>query len=64
LDGIGIAAASRVPGLDARSYIEQSILEPGAYVVDGFPDGVMPPNLGDRLSDAELQALVDYLLGQ
>jgi cytochrome c oxidase subunit 2 len=62
LDGIGAAAASIVPGMDARAYLEQSILDPGAYVVEGFPSGVMPPDFGERLSDEELNALVEYLL--
>src|SRR3972149_974930 len=62
LDGIGAAAGSFVPGLDARAYLEQSILDPEAFVVEGFPSGGMPPNFGDRLTGEELQALVDYLL--
>jgi cytochrome c oxidase subunit 2 len=64
LDGIGAVAGSFVPGLDARAYLEQSILDPEAFVVEGFPSGVMPPNFGDRLTGEELQALVDYLLSQ
>lgn len=64
LDGIAELAANHVPGLDARAYLEQSILEPGAYVVEGYPDGVMPTNFGERMRDDELQVLVDYLLSQ
>jgi len=64
LDGIGTTAASRVPGLDARAYIEQSILDPHAFVAEGFPSGVMPPNFGERLSQEQLRALIDYLLSQ
>jgi hypothetical protein len=64
LDGIGTRAASAVEGLDAASYIEQSVLDPEAHIVEGFPSGVMPPNFGERLTAEELQALVDYLLAQ
>jgi cytochrome c oxidase subunit 2 len=64
LDGIGERAASAIQGLEARAYIEQSILEPDAHVVEGFPSGVMPPNFGERLTAEDLQALVDYLLSQ
>jgi hypothetical protein len=53
-----------VPGLDAQAYIEQSILDPNAFVVEGFPSGVMPQDFRSRLSQDELQALVDYLLSQ
>jgi cytochrome c551/c552 len=64
LNGIGARAASAVAGLEAASYIEQSILDPEAHVVEGFPSGVMPPNFGERLTAEELQTLVDYLLAQ
>jgi cytochrome c oxidase subunit 2 len=64
LDGIGETAASRVPGLDAEGYLRESILRPSAFVVPGFPDGLMPPNFGERLSAQELTILVNYLLGQ
>jgi mono/diheme cytochrome c family protein len=62
LDGIGTRAASAVEGLEAGPYIEQSILDPDAHVVEGSPSGVMPLNFGERLTAEELQALVDYLL--
>jgi cytochrome c oxidase subunit II len=45
-----------------ESYVEESIVEPGAKVAQGFPDGVMPEDFGDKLSDEELDALVSYLL--
>lgn len=64
LEGIATTAAGRIPGVDARTYIEQSIVDPGAFVVEGFPDGVMPRDFGERMSDAELEAIVNYLLMQ
>jgi cytochrome c oxidase subunit 2 len=44
------------------AYVKQSIVKPGAVVVKGFPDGVMPQDFGDKLSPKELDALVKYLL--
>ena len=52
-------AATRVPGLDARAYVRQSIREPGAYRVPGY--GAVMPDLG--LSDTDIDSLVAFLLG-
>jgi cytochrome c oxidase subunit 2 len=46
---------------DAK-FIRQSIVDPSAEVEEGFQDGVMPQNFGERLSKEELDALVKYLL--
>jgi nitric oxide reductase subunit C len=62
LAGIARRAASRMPELDARQYLELSIIKPGAYVVDGFSDGVMPPSIAKQLTSDELGSLVDFLL--
>lgn len=62
LAGIASRAANRVPGLDARAYITQSIMEPDAYVVDGYPDNQMPEDFPDQLSSEDLHAVVAYLL--
>lgn len=61
LAGIGTHAAERIPGMDARTYIEQSILKPDAYIVEGFPNA-MPNEFGKKLSGEELDALVHFLL--
>lgn len=61
LDGLGQVAVSRVSGLSPDAYIRQSILEPGMYVVDGYTP-VMPANFGTKLSENEIDILVDYLL--
>lgn len=60
LDGIARVAAGRVPGLDAEGYLRQSILEPGAYVVRGYFNGM--PALRARMTDQEVDDLVRYLL--
>ena len=42
-------------------YIMESIVEPSAYVVKGFPDNTMPKVFGQKLSAGALKKLVDYL---
>jgi cytochrome c oxidase subunit II len=44
-----------------EAYIEESIVDPSAQIADGFQDGIMPTNFGDRLEPAQLDALVKYL---
>ena len=61
LHGIAAQAGDRVPGLDASQYIQQSILQPDAYLVEGF-DNLMPSTLGKQLTGEELDALTSYLL--
>jgi cytochrome c oxidase subunit 2 len=58
LAGIGDRAGTLVDGLSAEEYIEQSIREPGAFIVDGFP-AVMPE--WSHLGDDSIDALVTYL---
>ena len=62
LAGIGAAAGGRVEGLSAEEYLSQSILEPDAYVVDGFPSGVMPARLASDLPEDQLKSLLVYML--
>jgi cytochrome c oxidase subunit 2 len=50
-----------VPGQDADS-VRQSIVDPDAEISPGFQPGLMPSDYQDRLSEQQLDALVDYLL--
>jgi mono/diheme cytochrome c family protein len=61
LDHIGTVAATRRTGLSAQEYVQQSILDPGAFLVPGYQDS-MPRDLGRDLSNTDLDALVAYLL--
>jgi mono/diheme cytochrome c family protein len=61
LEGIATAAVNRVNGMDAQSYIEQSILEPSAYIPDGFSD-LMPATYTETLSEDEFEALIAFLM--
>ncbi len=60
LDHIGTVAGSREPGVPADQYLRQSVTEPGAYLVPGYPDS-MPRGLGSRISPSDLDALIAYL---
>lgn len=62
LAGIATRAATRVPGMSAEEYIRQSILEPDAYVVPGFPAGQMVQNLGEILTPEQIDDLVAFLM--
>jgi mono/diheme cytochrome c family protein len=44
-----------------RDYIAESVLEPGAYVVEGYPDQAMPRWYGQKLSAAALEKMAGYL---
>ena len=61
LAGVATRAETRVQDYDARAYIETSILNPSAYIVDGFND-VMPKNFGKDLTSADFDAIVAFLL--
>lgn len=63
LAGVGDRAADRVAGLDAAAYLRESILDPDAFVVEGYRAGQMLPIYEERLSDDDLDALIEYLLG-
>ncbi len=60
--GLAERAADRIPGMSAEEYIRQSILDPDAYVVEGFPSGQMVPNLDDVLSEQQINDLLAFLM--
>lgn len=62
---VGIRAASRRPGLTPIEYLIESILTPDAFVVPGYPAGVMkaPDEPPISLKDDEVVALATYLAG-
>lgn len=53
-------AESKVSGQSADDYIYQSIIYPNEYIVDEYPENVMP-QIFINLSEEELTALVSYL---
>jgi len=60
LERVGQIGGRRVPGVSAVEYLSQSITDPGAYLVPGYPDS-MPRGLAGALSPEDLAALVAYL---
>lgn len=69
LSNIGNIARERVADLSAEAYLQQSILEPNAYIVPDCPNGpclanIMPQDYGERLTSAQVDMLVTYLLLQ
>lgn len=60
-EGIAARAAERRPPMTAAAYLYESIIHPEAYVVDGYPNS-MVPNFGNRVSDQELADMLAYLL--
>ena len=63
LDNIATIAEGRIPEQSAAEYIRDSITDPDAYTVEGFQEGLMQATMaGIPLSDADVEALVEYLL--
>jgi mono/diheme cytochrome c family protein len=44
------------------AFIRESIVNPDAEVAEGFSDGLMPEDYGEKLSDQELDDLVAFLV--
>lgn len=57
--GVGLTAAARDATLTADEYLEQSIRDPGAYVVDGFSN--LMPKTYSRLPQDDVDDLIAYL---
>jgi mono/diheme cytochrome c family protein len=62
LNGVGARAAKRKPGSSAKQYLIESLLDPGAYIVEGYPN-IMPhvdkPPIA--LNRSEVWAVVAFL---
>lgn len=69
LSAIGYEAGGRVAGMSAAEYIDQSIVNPNAYLAPVCPNGpclpnIMPKDYSSRLSAEQLDTLVTFLLEQ
>jgi mono/diheme cytochrome c family protein len=60
LDELKTAAGDREPGKSAEDYVRESITTPDAFLVQGFGNAM--PSFEGRLTDDQIQALIDYLL--
>jgi mono/diheme cytochrome c family protein len=56
-----LAQAAQGQGGSPEDFVRESIVDPDAVVAEGFQSGVMPA-IGERLTDEQLNALVEYLL--
>jgi cytochrome c oxidase subunit II len=52
---------AQTAGKPLDDFIRESIVDPDAYVEQGYQKGVMPPNFGQTLKPNEIDALVQYL---
>lgn len=56
---VALADGSTVKADDA--YLKESIVNPGAKLVKGFANGLMPATFKDKLTDAQVTAIVEYI---
>jgi nitric oxide reductase subunit C len=61
LAGIARRADGRIEGVQAREYMKDSIMTPGKYLVEGYPD-LMPTTLSETLNEEEVEAVLSYLM--
>ena len=57
---IGPDLAATLKGMP-RSYIRESIVEPGKIAAVGFQTGAMPEDYGTRIPPAQLEQLVEFI---
>lgn len=64
-DPVAVRAAQRKPDLEPIEYLVESIVDPDAYVVEGYVRGIMkhPDQPPIELADEEMVALAAYLAG-
>jgi mono/diheme cytochrome c family protein len=60
LDKLATDAAKANRGSLAQ-YVQESIVDPNAYVVPGYPGSVMPQTFGQQLSKSQVADLVAFL---
>jgi mono/diheme cytochrome c family protein len=65
---IGVRAGERIKQTDytgsattVQGYLLESIVDPDAFVVDGYDPGLMPHDFGDRLTRQQAADLIVYL---
>jgi mono/diheme cytochrome c family protein len=59
---IGARCGQRVEGEDCKTYLHRSLVDPGAYVVEGFQP--IMPDMSRTMSDAQVWSMVAYLQSQ
>ena len=61
LSNIGTRAATTVPDQSAVEYLRTSIIDPDAYLVGGFQEGIMYREYRPALTEQQLNDMVAYL---
>jgi hypothetical protein len=61
---IGTRAATRKPGYSAELYIYESIVNPNAYLVEGFQPDLMPKTFKETLTPQDLANVIAFMLAQ
>jgi mono/diheme cytochrome c family protein len=56
---IGSRCSARVQGQDCKTYLHESLIQPGKFVVEGFQP--IMPDMSKTLSAAQIWSLVAYL---
>lgn len=59
---LAVRAETRRPGYSADLYLYESMVAPNAYVVPGFQQDIMPPEISETLTEQDLADLVAYLM--
>lgn len=62
LGAIGARCGQRVEGEDCKAYLHQSMIDPNAYVVEGFQP--IMPDMSRTLSEAQIWSLIAFLQSQ
>jgi|GEM_PF-1829509 len=44
-----------------EAYLQEAIVAPNTKIVQGFPPSIMPQDFGDRLSEDQIQAIIEYI---
>ncbi len=62
LDGVGARAKTSIPGMTDIEYLTQSVYEPRAFIVEGYPSVMTPVNEAPMsLSELDILMVVAYL---
>ena len=62
LGAIGARCGQRVAGEDCKAYLHQSMVDPNAYVVEGFQP--IMPDMSRTLSEAQIWSMIAFLQSQ
>ncbi|MBL4661797.1 MAG: c-type cytochrome [Alcanivoracaceae bacterium] len=61
LFAIGLRAGKLIEGVSAKDYLQQSIINPDAFIVSGYSPAIMFAHYQDELTETEINSLVTFL---